>query len=173
VTSAEAHRAWARLVLAHGHPAPGPLDVWLPPTVEELVALPSFAWHAVGVERRRAETVREVCRRAAAIERVAAAGSAEFQARVTALAGVGVWTAAWVAQLAFGDPDAVVVGDFHLPAIVAFTLAGERTADDDRMLELLEPWRPHRARVVRLLGREGRHPPRRAPRRALRDLRAI
>ncbi len=174
VTSVEAHRAYSRLVRTHGAPAPGPLpELRLPPTVAELAALPSFAWHRVGVERRRAETVREVCRRAPAIERIAASGSAEFQARITALAGIGVWTATTVACVAFGDADAVLVGDYHLPAFVAWNLAGERTADDARMAELLEPYRPHRARAVALLGREGVHPPRHGPKAAVRDIRSI
>lgn len=173
VTSVEAHRAYGRLVRAHGQPAPGPIELALPPTPAELVALPSFAWHACGVERRRAETIREVCRRAPSIERVAAVGSAAFQSAITSIPGIGVWTATMVAQLAFGDPDAVIVGDFHLPAFVAWNLVGEREADDTRMLELLEPFRPHRARVVALIGREGSHPPRRAPKRALRDIRGI
>jgi 3-methyladenine DNA glycosylase/8-oxoguanine DNA glycosylase len=161
-------------VRAHGHAAPGPHDgLRLPPTVAELVTLPSYAWHAVGVERRRAETIREVCRRAPAIERVAAQGSDAFQRAVTALPGIGPWTATSVAGIAYGDPDAVVVGDYHLPSIVAWNLVGERRADDARMLELLEPFRPHRARVVALLARAGGHPPRRAPRRALRDIRRI
>jgi len=174
VTSVEAHRSYARLVRAHGHPAPGPCDgLMVPPTPAELAALPSFAWHAVGVERRRAETVREVCRRAASIERVARDGSAAFQAAVVSLPGIGVWTATAVGCLAFGDPDSVLVGDYHLPAFVAWNLAGERTADDARMLELLEPCRPHRARAVALLGREGRHPPRHGPKAAVRDIRRI
>ena len=173
VTSIEAHRAYHRLVRAHGHRAPGPRELRLPPTPAELLGLPSFAWHAVGVERRRAETIREVCRRASSIERVAAQGSAALQTAITALAGIGAWTATMVAQLAFGDPDAAVVGDYHLPVFVAWNLVGEREADDARMLELLEPFRPHRARVVALLGREGAHPPRRAPKRALRDIRPI
>jgi 3-methyladenine DNA glycosylase/8-oxoguanine DNA glycosylase len=92
---------------------------------------------------------------------------------VASIPGIGVWTATMVAQLAFGDPDAAVLGDFHLPAFVAWNLVGEHDADDARMLELLEPFRPHRARVVALLGREGAHPPRRAPKRALRDIRRI
>ncbi len=173
VTSIEAHRAYSRLVRAHGAPAPGPLELMLPPTAAELAALPSFAWHACGVERRRADTVREVCTRAVAIERLATKGSVEFQAKIQSIPGIGRWTATSVALATFGDPDAVVVGDYHLPAFVAWNLEGEREADDARMLELLEPFRPHRARVVALLGKEGAHPPRRAPKRALRDIRRI
>ena len=113
-----------------------------------------------------------MCRHAASIERVAAQGSDAFQRGVTSLPGVGPWTATSVAAIAFGDADTVVVGDFHLPSIVAWNLVGERRADDARMLELLEPFRPHRGRVVALLARQG-HPPRRAPRAALRDIRRV
>ncbi len=173
VTSIEAHRAYRRLVRAHGHVAPGPRPLMLPPTPAELASLTSFEWHACGVERRRAETVRAVCQRGPSIERVAERGSAEFQRAIVSIPGIGVWTATTVALLAFGDPDAVIVGDYHLPSFVGWNLVGERDADDARMLELLEPFRPHRARVVALLGREGVHAPRRAPKRALRDIRAI
>jgi 3-methyladenine DNA glycosylase/8-oxoguanine DNA glycosylase len=74
---------------------------------------------------------------------------------------------------ALGDPDAVSVGDFHLPNLVAFALAGEPRADDSRMLELLEPWRGHRARVIRLLESSGIAAPRFGPRTPTRDIAAI
>ena len=95
--------------------------------------------------------------------------SSEAYARLTALPGIGPWTAAEVGVRALGDPDAVSVGDFHLPNLVAYALAGEPRADDARMLELLEPYRGQRARVVRLLELSGiRRPaygPRLSPRR--------
>ena len=62
------------------------------------------------------------------------------------------------------------VGDYHLPNLVGSVLAGERGGDDARMLELLEPYRPHRARVIRLIESAGsalwgaRRGPRGAPR---------
>jgi 3-methyladenine DNA glycosylase/8-oxoguanine DNA glycosylase len=54
-------------------------------------------------------------------------------------------------MIALGDADAVAVGDLHLPHLVARWLAGEHRGTDARMLELLEPFRGHRARVIRLL----------------------
>ena len=73
-------------------------------------------------------------------------------------------------QLAFGDPDAVIVGDYRLPGIVAWNFAGERIADDARMLELLEPYRGQRARVQALIKFGGEKPPRRGPKLDLTDL---
>ena len=72
-------------------------------------------------------------------------------------------------RLTFGDPDLVTVGDYHLPNVVAYALAGQARADDARMLELLEPFRPHRARVVQLLIAGGWRAPRYGPRQPIRS----
>ena len=77
------------------------------------------------------------------------------------------------ARSAFGDPDAVSVGDFHLPNLVSWALAGEPRGDDARMLELLEPFRGQRARVVRLLELWGIRPPRYGPRMSIRSIASI
>jgi 3-methyladenine DNA glycosylase/8-oxoguanine DNA glycosylase len=66
--------------------------------------------------------------------------------------------------VALGDADAVSVGDYHLAHRVAFAFLGERRGTDEQMLELLEPFRPHRQRVVRLIERGAAVPPRRGPR---------
>jgi 3-methyladenine DNA glycosylase/8-oxoguanine DNA glycosylase len=86
--------------------------------------------------------------------------------------GIGPWTVAEVLRVSFGDADAVSIGDYHIPSLVAWALAGERKADDARMLELLEPYRGHRGRVQRLLEVSGIYPERRGPRLAPRDIRA-
>jgi 3-methyladenine DNA glycosylase/8-oxoguanine DNA glycosylase len=87
--------------------------------------------------------------------------------------GIGPWTAAEVTLRALGDPDAVSFGDFHLKNLVAFALAGEPRGTDERMLELLEPWRGHRTRVIRLLEASGIEAPRYGPRYAPPDRRAM
>ena len=63
-----------------------------------------------------------------------------------------------------GDADAVPVGDFHIPNMVCWALAGEARGDDARMLELLEPYRGQRARVVRLIKHAGVTAPKYGPR---------
>jgi 3-methyladenine DNA glycosylase/8-oxoguanine DNA glycosylase len=183
VTGREAWRAYRGLVRVHGEPAPGPVAqrfrLRVPPAPEVIAALPYHAFHPLGVEQRRAEVVRRVAADAqrlealatlpgSAAERGAAAGEA-----LRRYPGIGPWTAAEVAQRAWGDPDAVSVGDFHLPHLVSWALAGEPRATDARMLELLEPWRGHRARVVKLLEGAGLGAPRYGPRLAPRDIRAI
>ena len=166
VTGTEAFRSYASLLRAHGEPAPGPSDLLLPPAPEALAGLPYHAFHPLGVERRRADVIRRAAARAAWLEVAPDAG--EASRRLMSLPGIGPWTAAEVARSAYGDPDAVSVGDYHVPNMVAWALAGEPRADDARMLELLEPYRGQRGRVQRLLevGRvtAPRYGPRMAPR---------
>jgi 3-methyladenine DNA glycosylase/8-oxoguanine DNA glycosylase len=94
----------------------------------------------------------------------------EARLRLEALRGVGPWTSAEVMRLSFGDPDAVSVGDYHLPDIVAWALAGEPRGTDERMLELLEPYRGQRARVQVLLERSHISPPAYGPRMEARSI---
>ena len=56
------------------------------------------------------------------------------------------------------------IGDYHLPNLVAWAFAGKRKGTDELMLELLEPFRGQRGRVIRLLEVAGVGPPRRGPR---------
>ena len=151
VTGVEARRAYRAMVLATSEPAPGPSGLFLPPDPARLAETPYFAFHPWGVERRRAETVRAACRNAVRLEAGAALGLGQAKARLGAQPGIGPWTVAEVARLALGDADAVSVGDFHLPNVVCWALAGEPRGTDDRMLELLEPYRGQRGRVQRLL----------------------
>jgi len=88
----------------------------------------------------------------------------DAEQRIRALTGIGPWTVAEVARVALGDADSVSVGDFHLPNLVAWALAREPRGTDERMLELLEPYRPHRGRVQRLLEAAHIRPPAFGPR---------
>ena len=164
VTGLEFRRSWRRLVLKFSEAAPGPGGLMLPPSAEELLAHAYPDWHPLGVERRRAEVIRELARHARGLEAMSSLPRPESARRLLAFPGVGPWTAAEVAVRAFGDPDAVSVGDFHVPHLVSWALAGEPRGSDARMLELLEPYRGHRGRVVRLLELGASHPPRRGPR---------
>lgn len=164
VTSTEAHRSWWWLVRRLGEPAPGPTGLLLPPTPRALADAPSWVWHRANVERRRAETVKRALDRAVRLEECTTMSFADAQRRLTAFPGVGVWTAAEVARVALGDPDAVSVGDYHLKNVVSWALAGEARGTDERMLELLEPFAGRRGRVVRLLELGVGHAPRFGPR---------
>lgn len=170
VTGIEAKRTWFGLTRALGEPAPGPFALLLPPHPDRIAALSDYERRRFGVEARRGTALVLAAREIARFQRAALLGSGPLQRALVAIPGIGRWTAASVAHVVCGDADAVAVGDWHLPGIVGFALAGEARADDARMLELLEPFRPHRARVVRLLTAAGFGPPRVAPRAEIPDL---
>jgi len=175
VTGGEAHRAWHGLVRRYCEPAPGPpeLGLRLLPAPSTLAALPYWAYHVLGLEQRRAELVRAVARRASWFEAIVDLPLPDAYARLRSVPGIGPWTAAEVGVRVLGDVDAVSVGDFHLPNLVAYALAGEPRGDDARMLELLEPFRGRRALVVRLLELSGIRAPRYGPRLSPRRIEGI
>ena len=173
VTNREARLSSARLVRKYGEPGPGPTELRLLPDPATLAGLSYWDLHPMGIERKRAEILREAARRAQRLEEIMGLDRGRAKERLIALRGIGPWTAGHVMGIAWGDPDAVPVGDFHLPNTVAFALAGEARADDERMLELLEPYRGDRRRVVLLIKGAGIKAPKFGPRHTVRSIESI
>ena len=168
ITIGEAHRQWSRLCLELGDPAPGPFRrLVLPPDPAVLARQPSWWFHPLGIERKRAEPLINIARHADKFWTWAQLPPAEAGAMLRLIPGIGQWTVGTVLATALGDPDAVAVGDFHLKNIVANTLAGEPRATDERMLELLDPYVGQRGRVVRLLLRNGGSTPKYGPKKRI------
>jgi hypothetical protein len=174
VVSREAHRAWRYLLGKFGAAAPGPAPGGMRvfPAPRSWVRIPSWDWHRAGVEGVRARTIITAAEVAGRLEQALELGPAEADQRLRSLPGIGVWTSAEIRQRAAGDPDAVSVGDYHLPKAVGWTLAG-RITDDAGMLELLAPYAGHRYRVTRLIELGGSRPPRHGPRMPVRDYRGF
>lgn len=164
VTTGEAKQSYGRLVRAYGETAPGEGDLRLPPLPDRIASVPPERFRELGIEQARARLVAEVARRAGRLEEIVSMTHSDAERRLLALPGIGPWTAALVMGAAWGDRDAVPVGDYHLPNTVAWALAGEPRATDERMLELLEPFRPQRRRAVLLIKQQGGHAPRYGPR---------
>ncbi len=172
VQTIDAHAAWRWLLLRHGEPAPGPAPAGMrvPPDALGWRQVPVWDWRRAGVDDQRTSTILRAMSVASRLQQAAGISVAEAARRMLTVPGIGPWTVGEVARRALGDADAVSVGDLHLPRLVGQHLAGHRV-DDAEMLAVLEPWRPHRQRVVRLLelcagGAEPRHRPR--PPRAVR-----
>jgi 3-methyladenine DNA glycosylase/8-oxoguanine DNA glycosylase len=152
VATRDAWHSWRLMVRALGEPAPGPFPgLFAPPPPRRVAATPYEVFHRFGIERRRGDILKRLGVVAHRLEETVGMSLEAAYARLRAIIGIGPWTAARTAMLALGDPDAVFIGDLHLPHVVSSALAGERRGSDERMLELLEPYRGHRARVVRLL----------------------
>lgn len=187
VTGREAFAGYRRLIFRYGSVPPGadspgadspgfppgfPPGLRLAPRPEEWARIPSWEWHRAGVGPQRSDTVMRAMKRSSGLERLGAVDAVTAANGLISIPGIGRWTAAEVTQTSHGDPDAVSVGDYHLAGFVGLALRGE-PVDDDAMLELLEPWRGHRQRVVRMLYLSGVSKERHGPRMSVRDYRSI
>ncbi|GHJ22337.1 3-methyladenine DNA glycosylase [Streptomyces albus] len=165
ITAEEAYRAWRLLVRRFGERAPGPHpDLWVMPHPRDWLRIPSWEWHRAGVDQKRSSAILRALQRASRMEEAAHLGLEEALARLQAIPGIGPWTAAEALQRSNGEPDAVTVGDLHLPGQVGYALTGLRGTDDAGMLELLAPYAGQRHRATRLILLGGPRMPRRQPR---------
>jgi len=151
VSFRDAARGHRRLTRALGEAAPGPPGLLLPLAPRHWLRLSSEDFRRAGIDGQRAGHLRAAAREAKAVDSTFAREWPDAHARLGAIPGCGPWTVGMVAGFALGDPDAVPVGGLHLPSTVTNALVGEPRADDTRMLELLEPYRGHRFRLIRLL----------------------
>lgn len=166
----DAARQWRQLVQRHGSPVPGDSDLLLPPSPDRLAAIPSYEYHRIGIERRRADTLRGAPRSTIDLHELVDRPLAEAMHLLHTLPGIGPWTTSSLSAVTWGHPDTVIVGDSGIPSLVSWMLTNQRTSNDDEMLALLEPFRPHRYRVIQLAFASGRHPPRRQPHRRRPDI---
>ena len=172
VTGREAGSGMKQLARAYSSWAPGPLPLRLPPDPEALASATYFDLHPLGIEKRRADTIHRAAADAARIERLSAVSATEARSYLERVRGIGVWTSAETVAVSHGDSDAVSVGDFHLKNQVAWHLTGRPRGTDEEMMKLLEEFRPHRGRVVRLLETLG-HAPAFGPRMPIRSIARI
>lgn len=155
VTGVEARGAWRALVTEHGTPAPGPVPERMQgaaTTAAAVLQVPSWDWRRYGVDRQRVQTIRRLASVVHVLRR-AEGGGAGARAR-TADGDSGdraVDRRGDQFSRAFGDSDAVSVGDYHLARNVTFALTGRTDGTDEDMLELLAVYAGHRHRAVRLV----------------------
>jgi 3-methyladenine DNA glycosylase/8-oxoguanine DNA glycosylase len=155
VTVREALDARRWLIARHGELPPAtpegmPAAMRVMPSPRAWRAIPSWDFHRAGMDVHRAATLLRCAEVAGRIDETAGMERLEGTRRLRAVRGVGVWTVAETRQRAHGCADSVSYGDTHLARFVGYALTGAEV-DDEGMEQLLEPWRGHRHRVVRLL----------------------
>jgi AraC family transcriptional regulator of adaptative response / DNA-3-methyladenine glycosylase II len=150
VTVRGASRLAGRLVRAFGTPlgaqAPGDgAPTRLFPTPKQLGRAPVRKIAELGLPRARAASLRDLGRAVAEgaplLEPAAGLGSAVK--RLTALPGIGDWTAQYIAMRALREPDAFPAGDLGLRRSLADP--GGRPVSARALAERAEAWRPWRA----------------------------
>jgi 3-methyladenine DNA glycosylase/8-oxoguanine DNA glycosylase len=179
VTTEEASKSWNRMCRIWGEPAPGPCDLQLPPTPETIASLSYVDLHRINVERRRAHAILLAAKRANRLEEAAGMSTADAITRLSALPGLGIWTATATVLASHGDPDIVLLRDYGLPTLVNYAFTGDSKrldpdlGGDEVMTAHLEPWRGHRQRIIRLLFVAGVAVPRRGARQRNPDIRKL
>ncbi len=149
VVKADAGASRAKLARHHGDRSiEAPVNPF--PSPATILTLSDHEFHRLGIERSRARVLRVAAKYAPRLEALGDVEAGAATAWLQQLPGIGPWTAALTTSVAGGDADAVPVGDLHIPRKVTHALSGEE-GDDQRMLELLEPFAGHRQRVVRLV----------------------
>ena len=167
VTALEALTQWRRLVETYGHPAPGPIEsLRLPPDPDTLAHVPYFELHHFGIEKKRADTIRRVASESAFLlsHQFTDMNTSDATASLRRIHGVGEWTAAVAGGLAFGDPDALQIGDYHVKNTAAWALTGKIRGTDEEMVAEMLPYLGQRHRVMRWLELAGWRAPARGAR---------
>lgn len=152
---------WRSMVRAWGEPGPGPNELLLPPEPAAMARRSYVEFHGFGIERSRAQILINAAMVAHRLHGGADGPWIDAAPRLRAIRGVGPWTLGGLQGLTWGDADTVITGDVGFPAAVGWFFERNERADDERMLELLEVYRPHRFRVLSLVLGSGVSPPRR------------
>lgn len=148
VTFREAMRGFRLLASKHGEPSG---DRATFPSPAKLARLPTWVFPSLGIDPRRGAALRALAHEEASRDFLQTADHAALRKRLIAIPGIGPWTTEMILGFGAGDPDALPLGDLHLPHLVAQAFGRGRHGSDDLMVELLEPYRGHRFRVVRLI----------------------
>jgi DNA-3-methyladenine glycosylase II len=144
VSLASARAAYDRLLLA--------ADPLTPATFLEL---DGPALLAIGFSRQKARYGRALAEALEAgsldLDAVAALSDDEAMAALTALPGIGPWTASIYLLMALRRPDLWPAGDVALQSAAAEVLALPARPTPDELTTLAEPWRPWRSVAARML----------------------
>lgn len=149
IRTVDAMRAWRRIAQRWG--APAPLGLRAFPSAEMLSQLPKFEFQNIDIDAQRTRTLLRFANESRFLPLRTQMSFSELREHLQRVPGIGPWTTETVLGYGAGDPDAAIPGDLHLPHVVCYALAGETEGSDERMIELLEPFRGHRFRIIRLI----------------------
>lgn len=119
------------------------------PRPEQLAALSPETLRAVGVSRQKASYLLDLASRLAdgslSPRRLSRLTDEEVLRELTAVRGIGEWTAQIFLMFTLHRPDVLPVGDLGLRRGMQILFDLDEPPDRDRMERLAEPWRPFRS----------------------------
>ena len=118
------------------------------PSPEAIWASSPAELHTMKLTQRKAEYVHGLAGAAldsaVGLESLGSLTDQEIVARLTALRGVGLWTAQWTLIRALGRPDALPLGDLALRRVVSRLFMDGSDVTDAQVEEIARRWSPYR-----------------------------
>lgn len=119
------------------------------PTPEELLATTDEQFRAAGVSRQKTGYLRDLAQHIACsrldLHGLAASDDAEVIDRLTAVRGVGVWTAQMFLMFQLGRLDVLPVGDLGVRRGMQVAYGLDDTPSPAEATAIGEPWTPYRS----------------------------
>jgi DNA-3-methyladenine glycosylase II len=119
------------------------------PSPDELLAVEPGDLRAAGLSWRKVSTLRDLAERLSDgrldMERLSGLPDDEFIAELTAVPGIGPWTAQGALLVALRREDVVLPGDLALRKAVRIAYRLDHLPSQEEMLEIAEKWRPFRS----------------------------
>jgi DNA-3-methyladenine glycosylase II len=128
------------------------------PTPEELLADdPEAMRAAAGLSRAKVASLRSLAEHVISgeleLDRLQELSDEEVTRELTAVKGIGPWTADMFLMFTLQRPDVLAVGDQGIRNAVMRAYGLDAPPDPATLTELAEPWRPHRTRACLYLWR--------------------
>ncbi|MBV9212912.1 MAG: DNA-3-methyladenine glycosylase 2 family protein [Actinobacteria bacterium] len=127
------------------------LELWggKTPTPKQLLATDPEAIRAAGMSRPKVGYLRDLAERVLdgrlELDRLNELSDEEISAELTAVKGLGQWSADMFLIFFLGRPDVLPVGDLGVRRAVQNVYALPEMPAPDALFELAQPWRPHRS----------------------------
>jgi DNA-3-methyladenine glycosylase II len=125
------------------------------PEPQEILDADPEALRRAGMSRRKVETLRTLAERFASGEfsdqTFLQSSDEEIEAALTAIPGIGPWTAHGFLIIALDRPDVVLPGDLALRRAIRDLYGLDQMPTEREVLKIAERWRPYRSLAVSYL----------------------
>jgi DNA-3-methyladenine glycosylase II len=119
------------------------------PSPEELLAVDPLSLRQAGLSWRKVGTLRDLAERLSDgrlnTDVLSRLPDEEFISELTAVSGIGPWTAQGVLLIALGREDVVLPGDLALRKAVRGAYQLDHLPSQQEVLDIAESWRPYRS----------------------------
>lgn len=119
------------------------------PSPEQLLEAPEADLRAAGLSGRKVEYVRDLATHVLdgelELDRLGELGDEEAIEEIVAVRGLGRWTAEMFLMFHLGRPDVLSGGDLGIRKAIQVEYGLEEMPTPQRVLEIGEPWSPHRS----------------------------